>query len=141
VRRTRVSPGTVGRALERGCALAAVAVIPLLLAVLPLPVVLAVCDRWPPTGRGSGVTPNGLAERTRRWLEHGRGPWTSSCLTRSLVLYAMLRQHGFRPRLHVGVAGTALRFDAHAWVTLGGQPVEQPATVAERYESLMVHGG
>jgi hypothetical protein len=53
----------------------------------------------------------------------------------------MLRQHGYRPRLHVGVAGTERRFDAHAWVTLGGKPLEQPASVVDSYRSLMVHGG
>jgi hypothetical protein len=135
-----VKPDAVTRMLERSGALAATIVIPFLLAVLPLPVVLAVCDRWPRIGRG-GATPNGLADRTRRWLARGRGPWTSSCLTRSLVLYAMLRQHGFRPRLHVGVAGTERRFDAHAWVTLGGQPLDQPVGIGDSYRSLMVHGG
>lgn len=130
----------VTRTLERGCALAATVTVPLLLAVLPLPAVLAVCDRWPRIGRG-GASPNGLAHRTRRWLERGRGPWRSSCLTRSLVLYAMLRQHGFRPRLHVGVAGSERRFDAHAWVTLGGEPLEQPASVAGSYQPLLVYGG
>lgn len=130
----------MNRWLERGGALAAVVLIPLLLAVLPLPSVLAVCDRWPRVGRGQ-ATPNGLADRARRWLAHGRGPWTSSCLTRSLVLYAMLRQHGHRPRLHVGVEGDARAFAAHAWVTLGGHPVEQPVTVGDRYQPLMVHGG
>lgn len=130
----------MNRWLERGAALAAVVLIPLLLAVLPLPSVLAVCDRWPRVGRGQ-ATPNGLADRARRWLAHGRGPWTSSCLTRSLVLYAMLRQHGHRPRLHVGVEGDARAFAAHAWVTLGGHPVEQPVTVGDRYQPLMVHGG
>lgn len=128
------------RALEVSCALAAAVIVPLLLAVLPLPAVLAACDRWPRVGRGT-ASPNGLADRARRWLAHGRGPWTSSCLTRSLVLYAMLRQHGFRPRLHVGVAGNQRRFDAHAWVTLAGLPLEQPTTVAESYRPLMVHGG
>ena len=130
----------MNRWLERGAALAAVVLIPLLLAVLPLASVLAVCDRWPRVGRGQ-ATPNGLADRARRWLAHGRGPWTSSCLTRSLVLYAMLRQHGHRPRLHVGVEGDARAFAAHAWVTLGGHPVEQPVTVGDRYQPLMVHGG
>jgi hypothetical protein len=138
--RRNVRPNAVARTLERGGALAATVGIPLLLAVLPLPVVLSACDRWPRIGRG-GATPDGLAHRTRRWLARGRGPWTSSCLTRSLVLYAMLRQHGYRPRLHVGVAGTERRFDAHAWVTLGGKPLEQPASVVDNYRSLMVHGG
>ena len=130
----------MSRWLERAVALAAVVIIPLLLTFLPLPAVLAICDRWPRTS-GRRATPDGLADRARRWLARGRGPWASSCLTRSLVLYAMLRQHGHRPRLHLGVEGEARAFAAHAWITLGGQPVEQPATVGERYRPLMVHGG
>ena len=125
---------------ERTGAAAAVVCVPLLLALLPLPAVLAVCDRWPPLGDGRAA-PAALASRARRWLARGRGPWTSSCLTRSLVLYAMLRQHGHRPRLHVGVAGDSRRFAAHAWVTLDGLPVGQPQTVGERFRPLLVHGG
>ena len=130
----------MNRWIERGVALAAVVMIPVLLALLPFPAVLAICDRWPRTGTGV-ASPNGLADRARRWLAHGRGPWASSCLTRSLVLYAMLRQHGHRPRLHLGVDGGAHAFAAHAWVTLGGEPVEQPSTVGEQFHPLMVHGG
>jgi hypothetical protein len=130
----------MNRWLERGVALAATVMIPLLLTLLPFPSVLAICDRWPRTGT-SRATPNGLADRVRRWLGNGRGPWASSCLTRSLVLYAMLRQHGHRPRLHVGVDGDTRAFAAHAWVTLDGETVEQPSTVGERYQPLVVHGG
>jgi hypothetical protein len=130
----------MSRWLERAVAFAAVVMIPPLLALLPFRSVLAICDRWPRIG-SDRATPNGLADRARRWLEHGRGPWASSCLTRSLVLYAMLRQHGHRPRLHLGVDGDSRAFAAHAWVTLGGEPVEQPATVGEQYQPLMVHGG
>ena len=130
----------MSRWIERCSALAAALVIPLLLAVLPLPSVLAICDRWPRV-RGWRATPAALADRARRWLSHGRGPWTSSCLTRSLVLYTMLRQHGHQPRLHVGVAGKAQAFAAHAWVSLAHQPVEQPFTAADDYRPLLVHGG
>ena len=127
------------RWIERCSALAAAVLLPLLLVLLPLTSVLAICDRWPRLG-GGRATPNGLADRVRRWLAAGRGPWTSSCLTRALVLYAMLRQHGFQPRLHVGVAGEAQSFVAHAWVSLDGTAVEQPSTVAARYTPLLVHG-
>ena len=127
------------RFVDRTGAAAAVLLVPLLLALLPLPAVLAVCDHWPRFGDG-GASPDALASRTRRWLARGRGPWTSSCLTRSLVLYAMLRQHGQRPRLHVGVEGDSRAFAAHAWVTLDGRPLEHPATVGERFRALMVHG-
>jgi len=128
------------RWLDRVGALAAVVMIPLLLTLLPLPSVLAVCDHWPRIGAGR-ATPNGLADRVRRWLAFGRGPWTSSCLTRSLVLYAMLRQHRHRPHLHLGVDGDTHSFAAHAWVTLDGVPVEQPSTIGDQYQPLMVHGG
>lgn len=130
----------MSRWIERTVALAAVATIPVLLALLPFPSVLAICDRWPRTGTSS-ATPSGLAERARRWLAYGRGPWTGSCLTRSLVLYAMLRQHGHRPTLHLGVDGDVTSFAAHAWVTVGDVPLANPSTVGERYKSLLVHGG
>jgi hypothetical protein len=126
--------------IERGSALLAVIVVPLLLAVLPLPAVLAVCDRWPSVGRGA-ASPRGLALRVRRWLAYGRGPWTSSCLTRSLVLYALLRREGHHPRLSLGVQGDSRQFVAHAWVTLGGVPVDDSPDAIERFQPLMVHGG
>jgi hypothetical protein len=130
----------VSRWIERGFALLAVLVIPLLLVTLPLRAVLAVCDRWPRV-HGERATPHGLADRVRRWLAHGRGAWTSTCLTRSLVLYALLRQHGYRPRLSLGVAGGSADFTAHAWVSLGDAAVEEPADVARSYQPLVMHGG
>ena len=60
----------MSRWLELGIALTAVVVVPLLVALLPLPSVLAVCDRWPRLGSGR-ATPNGLADRVRRWLAFG----------------------------------------------------------------------
>jgi hypothetical protein len=130
----------VRRALERVSAFLAVLLIPLLLAALPLPAVLAVCDRWPTLGP-DGATPRALADRVRRWLRHGAGPWASSCLTRSLVLYAMLRGHGFEPSFSLGVDGNTRGFIAHAWVSLGGVPVDGPLDAADHYQPLMVHGG
>lgn len=125
--------------MERLLALMAVIVIPPALRVFPLHRTLALCDRWPVRG-SRGASPYGLADRTRRWLAHGRGPWTSSCLTRSVVLYAMLRTHGYNPRLHIGVIGAAARFDAHAWVTVQGIPVADGADAVAGYRELLVHG-
>jgi hypothetical protein len=123
---------------ERLVAAAATLAIPLALRVLPLPRVLAVCDAWPRVSVRA-ARPPALAHRVRRWLAHGRGPWKSTCLTRSVVLYAMLRQHGHRPELRVGVAGPARAFDAHAWVIVDGQAVDQPAGVVESYRELRMH--
>ena len=129
----------MSRWIDRATALVAIVLVPLLLAVLPLPAVLAACDHWPVLATGR-ATPNGLAARVRRWLRHGRGPWASTCLTRSLVLYVLLRQHGHDPHLSVGVAGDSTSFVAHAWVTLGGVPLDEPVDRVARYRPLLVHG-
>ena len=129
----------VGRTHERLLALSAVVVLPLARRVLTLGRTLALCDRWPVLASGR-ASPFGLADRTQRWLSYGRGPWTSSCLTRSVVLYTLLRSHGYSPCLHIGVTGEPARFLAHAWVTLQGRPVgERPVAVAW-YRELLEHG-
>ncbi len=126
------------RQFERLLALAATITVPLALAVVPLGSVLSFCDWWP-LSPGARHSPPTLRHRVRRWLAHGRGPWTSSCLTRSLVLYTMLRQHGYRPRIVIGVDGVRRHFDAHAWVELDGKPVEEPADTTATFRELFVH--
>jgi hypothetical protein len=127
------------RMMERGMALSIAVMMPLALRWLSLPNVLALCDRWPATARVK-ATPDALARRVSRWLFHGRGPWSSTCLTRSIVLYGMLRQHGYEPRFVVGVHGRERAFDAHAWVTLGGVPVADTPERAGSYTQLLAHG-
>jgi hypothetical protein len=125
---------------ERAWALSVALLVPAALSVLPLPWTLALCDRWPGAAP-SPHTPRALALRVRRWLAQGRGPWAGTCLTRSLVLYVMLRQHGYDPRFFIGVAGARTAFDAHAWVTLAGRPVADPADIPGTYSPLLSHGG
>ena len=126
------------RVRERALALCATIVVPVALRWLSLRAVLALCDRWPALD-APRHSPHALALRVRRWLAHGRGPWASTCLTRSLVLYTMLRQHGHRPRLTVGVAGPEASFTAHAWVSIGDTALGDPHGVADRYTQLLSH--
>ena len=127
------------RTRERAIAVATTVLVPLALRVRTLPAVLALCDRLP-AAPGPRHSPRALAHRVTRWLAYGRGPWASSCLTRSLVLYAMLRQHGYAPRFFVGVAGARARFDAHAWVTLDGAPLLDTREAVDTYAPLVAHG-
>lgn len=129
----------IARWTERLLALGFAMTILLLLRLRPLPDVLALCDRIPVLGH-SRRDPRSLAHRAHRWLSHGQGPWASTCLTRSIVLYAWLRQHGYSPRFTVGVAGVERDFDAHAWVSLGGIPVIDAPEKTESYVPLVVHG-
>lgn len=128
------------RLAERLVAFAATIAAPLALRLLPLPRALVLLDRWPVV-RGSGAHPVALASRTQRWLNRGFGLWRSTCLTRSAVLYAMLRQHGYRPLLHLGVMGSENSFEAHAWISLAGIPIADAPQNVERFRPLWMHGG
>lgn len=123
---------------ERAVAAMALLLIPPAVRFMPIRRVLAICDRWPRVA-ARPARPDILAGRVRRWLAAGRGPWRSTCLTRSTVLYAMLRQHGHEPGFCLGVAGSSQRFDAHAWVTVRGRPIDQPDGVAAGYRLLLAH--
>jgi hypothetical protein len=128
------------RALERACALAVVVLVPTALRVLSLRATLALCDRFPRLA-SAGASPLALTSRVHRWMSHGHSLWTSSCLTRAVVLYTMLRQHGHRPRLHIGVHGASASFVAHAWVSLAGRPLGDDPGVSREYRELLVHHG
>jgi hypothetical protein len=124
---------------ERLLALAATVLLAIALRWLSLPRVLRICDGWP-TVNQPRHPPTALAQRVRLWLSRGRGPWRSTCLTRSLVLYAMLRQHGYRPRFVIGVVGGETSFDAHAWIALGEALIGDPSGATDRYTQLLTHG-
>jgi hypothetical protein len=120
-------------------AVAATIVVPLALRALPFRATLALCDAWPRTP-GAGANAAALARRVDRWLAGGRALWRPTCLTRTLILYTMLRQHGHVPCLHIGAAGPAHGFRAHAWVSLGGAPVAESDPSVGGFHQLMTHG-
>ncbi len=125
--------------IERALAIAATIVVPVALRTMPFRTTLALCDAWPRTP-GARASARALARRVDRWLAIGRALWRPTCLTRTLVLYAMLRQHGHRPRLHIGTAGTTQEFRAHAWLSLGGVPVAESDPSLGGYRELLTHG-
>jgi hypothetical protein len=51
-----------------------------------------------------------------------RLPWHPTCLRQALAAQRMLRRRGIGSELHLGVTG-ASEAGAHAWVTVGGEPV------------------
>lgn len=117
---TPARPAHQHTATERILSGAALVVVPLAARLVSLRAALALCDRWP-SHLGVPSTPGKLARRVRDWF----GPDPSRCLARSLVLYTLLRQHGYAPRLHIA-EGTG-HSAAQAWVTLGGRVVVEAA--------------
>lgn len=48
-----------------------------------------------------------------------------NCLSRSLILCYLLRREGYDARLRLGGRQEGKSFEAHAWVELNGEPVDE----------------
>ncbi len=61
------------------------------------------------------------------------GPTKPNCLERSMTLWWMLRSAGVDGELHIGARKQSGRLEAHAWVELGGQVLNDGAEVHQHY--------
>jgi hypothetical protein len=61
------------------------------------------------------------------------GPANPNCLERSLTLWWLLRRSGVDSELHIGARKEGARLEAHAWVELAGQVLNDGAEVYQRY--------
>ena len=70
-----------------------------------------------------------------RWIRTAARycPGGSTCLVRSVALYGLLRRAGVPAELRIGVGMVRPRLEAHAWVEVAGQPVNDAGNVAARY--------
>ncbi len=75
---------------------------------------------------------SGRAVRAVRSVEV-HGPVRSSCLERSLTLWWLLRREGIAGELHVGARKQSNHFEAHAWVELDGQVLNDDDDVHQHY--------
>ena len=64
------------------------------------------------------------------------GPYRGNCLSRSLVLWWLLRRWGIESDLHIGVRRDTENLDAHAWVEYQGQPLNASEWVHEQYATF-----
>jgi hypothetical protein len=67
-----------------------------------------------------------------------RLPVTSRCLSRSLVLWTLLRAQGVDGELRFGARRDAGELKFHAWVEYGGRPLNDAADVGARFTTLHV---
>jgi hypothetical protein len=61
-------------------------------------------------------------------------PGRAVCLEQSLALYVLLRRRGVPAELSLGVQ--AYPFQAHAWVELNGEPVNEDAETVEKFRRM-----
>ena len=77
------------------------------------------------------VIAEGIARAARSAERHG--PAAPNCLERSLALWWLLRREGIDAELHIGASKSESRFEAHAWVELGGVVLNDTADVHSHY--------
>jgi hypothetical protein len=61
------------------------------------------------------------------------GPTHPNCLERSMTLWWMLRRVGVAGELHIGARKDGGKLEAHAWVELGGEVLNDGAEVHQHY--------
>ncbi len=64
------------------------------------------------------------------------GLYRGNCLSRSLVLWWLLRRQGIESDLRIGVHRDGKDFDAHAWVEHQGRPLNASKQVHEKYAAF-----
>jgi hypothetical protein len=67
--------------------------------------------------------------------EH-RGLSGGTCLSRSLVLWWLLRRKGIETDLRIGARSLNGAVDAHAWLEHEGRPINDTEGVAQRYSAF-----
>ncbi|HUP19110.1 MAG TPA: lasso peptide biosynthesis B2 protein [Gemmatimonadota bacterium] len=83
---------------------------------------------------GAPPDPEGVADAVAAVeLAAIHSPVDANCLLRSLALVRILRGLGADPRLRFGVCQRDDRFEAHAWVELGGEVLNDAPDVGIRY--------
>ncbi len=76
-----------------------------------------------------------VVEQARHAIRYLRrnGPYRGNCLSRSLVLWWLLRRHGIECELRIGTRKEAGQFIAHAWVEYQGEPLNAGRRVREHF--------
>ena len=119
----------------------------LLLPVTALAVRLAGVRRWhslllhltppgpPPDARGRAfILPRAVATAHMVKAASRYGPYRANCLQQSLVLCCLLRRQGIPGAdLRIGMRKNRGMLEAHAWVELGGRPLNDGGDVHRRY--------
>lgn len=133
-------PGRLKALVQAAPVAAALGVMSLLVHSLGLQrsaiIVWRLADRLPPP-RPNRLEPRPLAEAQARAIGRiaDRMPFDARCLPRALLLAGSLRRRGIAADLCLGTR-TVGEFDAHAWVEIDGQPVNEPAGLDATYNCL-----
>ena len=121
----------------------------LLWAMCMLPVVdgvlrlrgFAAAQRWAEVPLGTAGVGIDVCQQAAMWgrminIAAARGPYSTSCLRRSLVLLRYMRQRGVDGALKIGAPTAAAAcsvFEAHAWVEVDNLAINEAPDITSRF--------
>jgi hypothetical protein len=76
-----------------------------------------------------------IARMVRAAVHHGV-VGHPTCLEESLALWWLLGRRGIASQLRIGIKKQSPKFEAHAWVELGGAPLNEPETPHQHYAAF-----
>jgi hypothetical protein len=88
---------------------------------------------FPQSFAGEVQYEKGLRAARAVWSAELHGPVRPNCLERSMTLWWVLRLDGINGELHIGARKEDGRLEAHAWVELYGQVLNDRADVHQHY--------
>jgi transglutaminase superfamily protein len=108
----------------------------LLKRLIPLPALVSLVRRSGAPG-GNAAEPDPRVVAFARWsCRITAWPRTGNCLERGLLLYRFLGLTNARPSLVVGFErGDERSVRGHAWVVVGGRPVDEPDASLSTFET------
>jgi hypothetical protein len=89
------------------------------------------------TGRGRAEASWPRIVRWSAALTKLRPRSRSNCLDRSLLAYRFLTRAGAEPHLVLAVTQAAEGVAGHAWVTVSGEPIHEPAASVTRFTQIL----
>lgn len=134
---------TAARTASAGSLLRSAIALPLLLVVqLSLQLTNVARTRgWllsdvPEGGSVDAVSAREVAKSVTRVARRRPLTWVGvDCLAESLVIESWLERRGFATELRIGISLTN-RSDAHAWVAVGGVPVNEASDISQRMSAF-----
>ena len=115
-------------------------VLPLLKCVVPLPRLAKLVRPAAPARPRDAARERRVVELAHHYYGRLSHPGTA-CLQRSLLVYRFLAEAGADPRLAVGLRKQQGEVVGHAWVTVGGELVGEPAESLRDFAPIFEAGG
>ena len=114
------------------------ALLPAMIKLLPVPQVLSLIEPRK-RRRDCSLTAHHLAQIAHSVSRRGPRLGVGECLTRSFVLYNLLRRFDYNPILLIGARFLKGNLECHSWIEIDGEPLCEFDNPHRKFKVLYAH--